>query len=218
MNHRYHLTLKSSNAKTGPIPVSTTSSDSCPKACPLLESGVCYAKSGPLALHWKKVDQDRGTSLEGFCESLKAIPAGTLFRHNQAGDLPGQDDKLDYTSCVKIAHASQHLHGFTYTHYPMTEENRHVVAVMNEMQFTVNISANSINEAVQYRKQGYPTVCVVAEDSEKLQVVDGVPILVCPAQTGDRANCESCRMCAIADRKAVIAFRAHGTKKKHFKE
>lgn len=30
---RVHLTLKSANAKTGPIPVSTTERDSCPATC-----------------------------------------------------------------------------------------------------------------------------------------------------------------------------------------
>ena len=44
--HNVHLTLKSANAKTGPIPVSVTSDDSCPKSCPF-NDGACYAKSGP---------------------------------------------------------------------------------------------------------------------------------------------------------------------------
>jgi len=48
-----HLTLKSANAKTGPIPVSTTSKESCPTDCAM--RGECYAASGPLALHWSAV-------------------------------------------------------------------------------------------------------------------------------------------------------------------
>ena len=42
-----HLTLKSSNAKTGPIPVSTTEKASGPPDCAMREG--CYAASGPLA-------------------------------------------------------------------------------------------------------------------------------------------------------------------------
>ena len=57
-----HLVRKSRNGKTGPIPVSTTSGDTCPNACPLKGSG-CYAKSGPLGMHWQKVSSGaRGTA------------------------------------------------------------------------------------------------------------------------------------------------------------
>ena len=41
----YHLTKVSSNRKTGPIPVSTTTSDSCPPTCSLKGAG-CYAEQG----------------------------------------------------------------------------------------------------------------------------------------------------------------------------
>ena len=53
-----HLTLRSANAKTGPIPVSTSSIQTCPPSCLLKEAG-CYANSGPLAIHWKAVNEGR---------------------------------------------------------------------------------------------------------------------------------------------------------------
>lgn len=52
MNHTYHFTRVSGNAKCGPIPVTTTSADSCPPTCSFKGNG-CYAESGPLAMHWK---------------------------------------------------------------------------------------------------------------------------------------------------------------------
>ncbi|MEY4341197.1 MAG: hypothetical protein RL541_701, partial [Pseudomonadota bacterium] len=55
-----HLTLKSANVKTGPIPVSTTERASCPDDCSMKKE--CYAASGPLALHWAAVSNGtRGT-------------------------------------------------------------------------------------------------------------------------------------------------------------
>ena len=46
-----HLTLKSRNAKVGPIPVSTSSAATCRDMCPLKAKG-CYATfSRPLNLH-----------------------------------------------------------------------------------------------------------------------------------------------------------------------
>jgi len=93
MTH-FHLTLVSNNAKTGKIPVSTSSADTCPKTCGQFET--CYAKTGPLALHWNKITAGtRGTNLREFTAAIKALPAGQLWRHNQAGDLPGADETID---------------------------------------------------------------------------------------------------------------------------
>lgn len=92
---RVHFCEKSRNSKTGPIPVSTTSSDTCPQACPFRGNG-CYAESGPLALHWREVNNGtRGDTWPEFCAKVEALPAGQLWRHNQAGDLPGKGDSID---------------------------------------------------------------------------------------------------------------------------
>ncbi len=53
MSHHIAFTRVSSNAKTGPIPVTTTSEETCPVSCPLKRNG-CYADAGPLALFWRK--------------------------------------------------------------------------------------------------------------------------------------------------------------------
>ncbi|MEG0068146.1 MAG: hypothetical protein RR740_26515, partial [Pseudomonas sp.] len=70
MEHTYHFTRVSGNAKTGPIPVTTTSADSCPPSCSFKGNG-CYAESGPLALHWKAVTAGkRGGSLDELCTKI----------------------------------------------------------------------------------------------------------------------------------------------------
>ena len=90
-----HLTKKSSNVKTGPIPVSTTEDKSCPPSCPL-NDGTCYAKHGHLAMHWRKVSEKlRGESFKQFIQEVEAMAAGTFWRHNQAGDLAGSGDWID---------------------------------------------------------------------------------------------------------------------------
>jgi hypothetical protein len=56
----FHLTPVSANVKTGPIPVSTTTRESCSPVCPFFNNG-CYAETGPLRLHWNAVTaQARG--------------------------------------------------------------------------------------------------------------------------------------------------------------
>ena len=89
-----HLTPKSANAKTGPIPVSTTEKDSCPTDCAM--RGECYAASGPLALHWSAVSAgQRGTDWATFCGTVADMPDNQLWRHNQAGDLPQSGGTID---------------------------------------------------------------------------------------------------------------------------
>jgi hypothetical protein len=68
-----HLTLKSSNSKTGPIPVSTSSRDSCPPDCAM--RAECYADAGPLALHWSAVTRaERGDDWPVFVSKIAALP------------------------------------------------------------------------------------------------------------------------------------------------
>ena len=97
-----HLTPKSANKKVGPIPVSTTTADTCPATCPFnnANEGGCYAEAGPLKLHWMKVTRgERGTNFSEFLEQIKALPDGQLWRHNQAGELPGDNKTLDGDAC-----------------------------------------------------------------------------------------------------------------------
>lgn len=222
MAHWYHLTKKSSNAKTGPIAVSTTSRDSCPATCPLKGSG-CYAESGPLRLHWDRVsagsydDKPRGTDLESFVSAIKTLPEGSCMRHNQAGDLPSSQGIINIHAFGLIANAchERKLTAWTYTHHDLTHYgNREIVKQAPEMGMTVNASAHSQSHAAELHKQGIPSVCIVPKNEHrKTWEHDGVKFLVCPAQWSDK-NCAECKLCSVADRKCVVAFKAHGTQAK----
>jgi hypothetical protein len=52
MTYQVALTLVSRNAKTGPIPVSTTTRETCPDVCPFRKDneGGCYAEGGPIRM------------------------------------------------------------------------------------------------------------------------------------------------------------------------
>mgnify|MGYP006970145949 CR=1 FL=1 len=83
----YHVTEISSNKKTGRMPVTTSSSDTCPSDCPLKANG-CYAKHGHLGMHWRAVDAGkRGGSWADLLAKVRKFDQG-IWRHNQAGDLP----------------------------------------------------------------------------------------------------------------------------------
>lgn len=215
-----HLSRVSSNAKTGPIPVSTTSANTCPASCPLnKESGGkgCYASGGPSAIHWRKVSSgERGKSWEAFCDDIKALPRGQLFRHNQAGDLPSLDGQwIDAAMLSRLVSAAKGKRGFTYTHYKPVEQNAALIKLANTGGFTVNLSANNIKQAIEYMTLNIaPVVTLLPMDAPNVQTVEGVKVVACPAEKSDKINCANCALCADSKRNYVIGFRAHGVSKK----
>lgn len=214
-NHRYHLTRLSNNAKTGPIPVSTTSADSCPQRCSLKGQG-CYAEAGPLGMHWKAVP-DKGVDLDTFCEAIRALPKFTLWRHNQAGDLPGNGRLINAKEFRALIHANRGRLGFTYSHYsPYFKTNAALIQEANTHGFTVNLSANSLREVDKYLDLGIaPVVTVLPVDTpHTLKTPAGHTVTVCPAVTTEGVTCASCGVCQRADRKTVIGFPAHGSSKR----
>jgi len=218
---RFHVTRVSANKKTGPIPVTTTSENSCPKTCPLIDAG-CYAKTGPLALHWRKVsdaNEKRSLSESEFLELIKKLPKGQLFRHNQAGDLPHVNGDIEQKFARSLVGASKNKRGFTYTHHVLNLHNTAIIRGMNKDGFTVNHSADNVPAAVKAYKalegvQNIPVVTLLPIDAPNVQTVEGVKVVACPAEKSDKISCSNCALCAVSDRDYVIGFRVHGTQKK----
>lgn len=213
----YHLTLKSGNAKTGPIPVSITSKESCPTSCAFFAAG-CYAKSGHLNMHWTKVTTGKNPHVldfDSFISAIAALPAGQVWRHNQAGDLPGINESIDTAALQSLTRANHGKRGFTYTHKPMTPENAMAVRCANRDGFTVNLSANNLAHADELKALNIaPVVVVVPSDHKPLTFTPaGHRVVVCPAQQKDHVTCATCKLCSL-QRDVIVAFRAHGQQKK----
>ncbi len=215
MTTTYHLTLKSGNAKTGPIPVSTTSADTCPDACAFKANSSCYAKNGPLGIHWRAVDAGRGSTLDALCRAVASFLPGQLWRHNQAGDLPGTNEAIDHIALGQLIRANHGKRGFTYTHKPLTRENRACIRGANKAGFTVNVSTDSVHDADRaIAAEVGPVVVVVPSDvTANFKTPNGATVVICPATQRDNVTCASCRLCAWSERKVVIAFPAHGARK-----
>ena len=211
-----HLTLQSSNSKTGKIPVSTTSKKSCPPTCPFSEGG-CYALDYHLNMHWNKVTSgERGTNWDDFCTSISKFKPDTLWRHNQAGDLPGTDNLIDSEKLKQLVEANKGKNGFTYTHYPRNGENAIAIKHANSNGFTINASTESITEADQAYNEGYPTTVVLEGHSDAVSTFktpSGNTVAICPAQLKDNVTCETCALCQKSERKVIVGFIAHGSSK-----
>lgn len=213
-----HLTPKSANVKTGPIPVSTTSAATCPPDCPFNNKNGCYASSGPLALHWAAVTSGaRGTSWNQFCDDIASLPEGQLWRHNQAGDLPGNGLEINGAALGDLVKANKGRRGFTYTHYnPANGKNAAYIKGANDWGLTVNLSANTPDHADDLAALDIaPVVTVLPIDQkENSYTPGGRKIVVCPATIRDGISCATCKLCAVRDRSVIIGFPAHGTSAK----
>jgi len=209
------FTRVSRNAKTGPIPVTTTSAETCPDACGLKKNG-CYAEGGPLAIFWRKVTEKKAGMV--WAEAMREIarlPKGTLWRHNQAGDLPGVGDAIDPLAFNELVKANRGRRGFTYTHKPPTPENLTLVRAALRGGFTVNLSADNLAAADRLAATGAPVVVVLPSDQvTALKTPEGRHVAICPATISDEVTCATCGLCAEQGRKSIIGFPAHGNRKK----
>lgn len=215
--HYIQFTRKSRNSKTGDIPVTTTSEETCAYACPLKANG-CYAEAGPLAILWRKVTARKaGMAWDAAMSEIAALPQGTLWRHNQAGDLPGIGDDIDGFALIELIRANEGKRGFTYTHKPIdTAKNRGAIRIANANGFTVNLSANNLAHADELAASNVgPVVVVLPADATRATVTPGGrKVAICPATISDNVTCKTCGLCAIANRKAIIGFPAHGPSKR----
>ena len=238
---KFHLTLRSSNTKTGPIPVSTSPEETCPPSCPLKGKG-CYADGGPLRIHWNKVSSgERGVEYTDFCNEIKALPPGQLWRHNQCGDLcsvangiamgpygieengPPKPDEyriIDKSLLGRLVNANKGKRGFTYTHYLVTGDksaaiwNRNTIRSAMKGGFVINLSADSISEADRMVELDIaPVTVTLPSDAEQTIITPkGRKIIMCPVAADKLPSCAVCGLCA-KNRKAIIGFPAHGAKK-----
>lgn len=216
---RVSFVLRSGNRKTGPIPVSMTSARTCPRSCPLYGRG-CYAEQHMVSMHWRRLSSGKGMLWKTFIAAVTALPIGQIWRHNEAGDLPGDDQAIDPDKMTDLIRANLGKRGFTYTHKPMFGANLGLVRVANLNGFTVNISTDSLGEADEKAELGLPVVVVLDHTSPArgVRTPAGRHVVVCPAQLRDDVSCESCQLCYVSKRKSIVGFRAHGDRKAQITE
>ena len=217
---RFHLSLKSSNKKTGPISVTTNPKNSCSPVCPFLINGGCYAMSGPLNLHWQALsDKKRGVPFKDHIKALESLPVGQKVRLCQAGDLAHNNGKISRTYVRKITKALANKKAWTYTHHDLLKgENASLVKFANNNGLTVNISTESETKADQLIKSGFKVAMACNSDEPRTswKTAENNRVLVCPAVTDKTAtvNCGNCMLCHERPNKLIIAFPAHGSIKK----
>ena len=206
-----HLSPISSNSKTGPIPVSTTSKASCPPDCG--QRDACYADRSFLGMHWSQVTTGaRGADWPTFCASIAQLPDEQLWRHNQAGDCPpdATGETVDPVKLGQLVAANRGKRGFTYSHWK-DDQSIAWFAHANAWGFTVNLSADTISEVDRLYGRGSPVVVVVpSTTTQNFTTPAGRRVVICPATQRDNVSCATCQLCQ-RQRDAIVAFPAHGS-------
>ena len=208
---------KSSNSKTGAIPVTNSDRHTCPDSCKLKNNG-CYASSGYYTrLNWDKVtDGSRGGNWDSLCESVSNLKPGTLWRHNVSGDLPRKGALIDDRKLYQLITANKGRSGFTYTHHNMrSKRNRIAIESANHNGFTINLSADNPGEADKLKALHIAPVVSIVPESQltNFTTKGGNKVVICPAVIKDNVTCKTCQMCARPNRDTIIGFPAHGTGK-----
>lgn len=219
------FTRVSANSKTGPIPVSMSPKETCPDTCPLKQGG-CYASGGPINLHWLRLTAGKvGIAWDAFLVEIKRLPMGQLWRHNQAGDLQGENNSVDSGKLAELTQANKGRKGFTYTHKPVlkgqasariVKANANAIAKAVQGGFTVNLSADSLSEADELASLGIAPVVTLLPASQTTNTLtpQGRKVVICPATQREFVTCQTCKLCSVANRSCIVGFPAHGVSTK----
>jgi len=232
----YHITEKSTNKKTGPIPVITSSRNSCPEVCPFKNYG-CYADGGPLRIHWEKISTgERGLTFDELLGKLRGLSTKLRKKSNnrlrirlwQAGDMPGLNNRINPKQVRQLVEVLQDFdEPFGYTHKPLNVgQNLSLIKFCNDNGVTINLSANNLLH-VDYladKKIGPVSVTLPATPPKKIVTLAGRKVIICPAVlTNERVTCASCggskgSLCWRVDRNYIVGFPAHGFRVKKASE
>jgi hypothetical protein len=174
-------------------------------------------------MHWPNVAKN-GVKWAEFCAQVATLPKGQVWRHNQAGDLPGINNKINVGQLRALVKANKGKCGYTYSHKNVltNKANRAAVRHANKNGFTINLSANNLAHADQLAALKVGPVCVVlptdALTGKRYVTPKGRKVLLCPAQKRDDITCEKCKLCAKVDREVVVGFASHGAASKTVSE
>lgn len=234
-NHYYKLVTGSADKKLsfterGQTMAATYSGkNTCSTSCPLYSE--CYAKKGNVsftfnaltpgtAQHEKASEKAKGSTFDNMIQAIADTLWDQPLRVSISGDLPSADaeNKLDLDSVAKLAKVSKKnkLRSWTYTHKNDTSDSSYVqdLASLNSDNWCLNISTDTLDQAVDSFNKGLPTVITL--DKKDLPngkmgfSYKGIKFKVCPNQVNAaKVRCNNCMTCQDATRDYVTVFIKH---------
>ncbi len=224
----YSFVAVSSNSKTGGIAVTSTSSESCPTACPFIKTIIadsikkqlngCFADYSFTGIQWRALDK-HGIDFAQLLRNLRHLDKFAKLRLNVMGDLPHKDQTIlvDLFNQLVDIIVKRQLNTILYSHHDLTIESN-LLAFQQAFKrgLHVNASCESIQQAQHALNNGINAVVVLPVGSiEKTMKIDDVRVVRCPNEYNDRIQCINCMLCAKdrTQNRVVIGFTAHGTGK-----
>jgi len=208
---------RTGNSKLGDAAATYVSKITCPVECPLLNNG-CYAQGGRVALQTRELNSDtegytpKDAAIEeaGFIRTLAALTRRPLRLHVD-GDSPTDE-------CASIVgEAAEEYHGWVWTY---THAWRRVKRISWRKKVSVLASCENMGQVEKAHKRGYGAAIVVPDfpNGKKAWKEGDFTLIPCPNMSDKTITCTDCRLCfndtGLHERKAVIAFKVHGNRKK----
>lgn len=228
--------MKSTNSKTGPMTVTTASQKTCENSgCSLLKSKLCYAgpdkSGGPLSWFWHNVTIGKAKnihSLSDHIKKLKNLAKDSPVRLFQAGQYNHtKRGTLNRNELRQFIAATKHLKPISYVH----TSDLDTVKWANDQGFPLIHSANTIEDIdirvpnsvvishtnernCEENFQDWRNRLRITTDHIKSKTNSKGRVFVCPAQVTDDVTCASCMACNRMKSGDIVAFIAHGSKKR----
>ena len=221
---------KSGNEKTGHVAATYTGTERTCVDCPEKGTGACYYESGfrTRKLNERLNDAAReqkasvvriataeARAIDGLLTSGRV--QGRPLRIHVGGDTPTAEGARIVSAAARRFVERVKGPAYTYTHAWRRVPRSAWKGV------SVLASCETLADAKRALKRSYaPAIIVERHESARAEVVDGIRLIPCPAQTRDDVTCDQCRLCmdgdALKARNAAITFAAHGQGAKKTRE
>lgn len=177
----YSFVAVSSNSKTGPIAVTSTSSESCPTSCPFVKIKLidsikftfngCYADYSYTGLQWRKLDVT-GLDYSQLLANIRHLDKFAKLRLNIMGDLAHKDQTILVELFEQLVDVivKRQLQTILYSHHDLSIESN-LIAFQKAFDrgLHVNASCESIEQARSAIDNGINAVIVLPVDSIQKQ-------------------------------------------------
>lgn len=194
---------------------------SCPAECALRGSG-CYAEIGNQAFVTRRLnaaelltDRPDLDAAHAEANAIDGLSGRWPLRLHVVGDCATPEAAQVVSAAVtRYQQKGEITTGskppvWTYTHAWRTVDRASWGSV------SVLASCETAQDVADAHARGYPAAIVYSGDLPA--IIDDHVTFQCPQQTGRRADCESCGLCAKSDKwqsRAVLGLKAHGATRK----
>ena len=167
----YKFVTNTQSKKVGAMPTSYSPRQTCPSSCTLKNNG-CYGDNFPIRLHWNRYSEDNNDNWSEFVKQVSYFRKHNrqgLWRHNVVGDLSTKKNKIDSKKLKQLVKANRGGKVICYTHHhtilsgkkrKLSEHNLNLIRYANNKGFTINLSADTLEQADILSDTKIPTTVV----------------------------------------------------------